>query len=159
MCVCVCVYVYILVHVCVSMWRYVYSVYVCVCISSNVFGCVVQRFRFVWWDSDPLQEIWICIHSGPDTMVIRRLIHGMIRRSVPVRVVKTRWRFGSKITSFHVSICYSVFSYLLLSVCVYMLLLSFHMTFYYILPVWLFVALHETSMIIHFIYVVDMSLY
>ena len=65
----------------------------------------------------------------------------------------------SKITSFHVSVCSYVFIYLLLLVCVYVLLLSFHMTFCYILQLWLLVSLHETSIISYLIYVVDMSIY
>jgi len=40
-----------------------------------------------------------------------------------------------------------------------MLLLSFHVTFYYILSICLLVPHHETSMLVHFIYVVDMRLY
>ena len=46
-----------------------------------------------------------------------------------------------------------------LSVCIYMLLLSFHVTFCYILSVWLLVSLHETLVIVHLIFVIDMSLY
>ena len=57
-------------------------------------------------------------------MAIWSPIHGMIRRSIPVHIVKTRRRFGSKTASFHVSVYSSVFLYLLLSVCVYMLLLT-----------------------------------
>jgi len=88
-----------------------------------------------------------------------RPIHGMIRRSVSVRAVKTRRRFGSETASFHVSVRSCAFPYLPLSVGIYILHLSFHVTFYYILPVWLLIPLHETSMIVHFIYLVNRSLY
>ena len=79
---------------------------------------------------------------GSDTQAIRRPIHGMIRRLVPVHAVKTRRRFGSETASFHVSVRSCAFPYLPLSVCIYMLLLSFHVTFCYILPVLSLVSLH-----------------
>ena len=61
MCGYVCVYI---LYVCV----YLYSVgYTCICVHVWVYervimfmcacGCVVQRFRPVWWNSDPLREI------------------------------------------------------------------------------------------------------
>ena len=69
--------------------------YVTVCMC----GCLVYIYiyLYVWlratvfWtrlgDPDPIR---IRARSGPDTMAIRRPITGMIRRSVPVRAVKTR---------------------------------------------------------------------
>ena len=51
------------------------------------------------------------------------------------------------------------FFYLLLSICICVLLLSFHVTIWCILSVWLLVSLHETSMIVHLIYIVDLSNY
>ena len=54
---------------------------------------------------------------------------------------------------------YVLFPYLPLSVCVYILMLSFHVTFRYILPVLLPVSLHETSENIYHIYLVDMNTY
>jgi len=126
-----CVGIYLSMHVCwcmcilvyVYMWVYTY-VYACIFWSVyvyesmfvlvHVFGCVLQRFGSVWWDpnlatGDP-DPIRIRAQFGPDTMVIWRPIHGMIRRSVSVRAVKTRWRFGSKTASFHVSVCSCVFT-------------------------------------------------
>ena len=51
------------------------------------------------------------------------------------------------------------FSYLPLSVGVHMLLVSSHVIFCYILPVWLPISLQEASVSIHFNYVVDLSDY
>jgi len=138
------------------------SVYVaCVCIRvyvrvSSWVGLRVAKFRTCSWDPDSTR---ICVRRWPDTLAIRRPTHGMIWRSVPDRIVKIRRWFSFKAVSFHVGIFSYVFLYLLLSVGFYMLLLSFHVTFYYILPVWLLLSLLETSMIVHLIYVVDMSLY
>ena len=76
------------------------------------FNCNVitsRRSRPVWWDLDPLQEIWIGARYGPNALAIRKPTHGMIRRSVPVRAVKTRRRFGSKTASFYVSVCLLVY--------------------------------------------------
>ena len=132
-------------------------------LSSLLFGGVLQYFGPIWWDPNPAtgdpNMIQTCARCGPDTQAIRRPTHGMIRRSVSVRAVKTRRRFGSETASFHVSVRSFAFPYLPLSVCVYMLHLSFHVTFCYILPVWLLVPLHEISMIVHFNYIVDRSLY
>ena len=73
------------------------SAFMCTC----VYVCMVACYS----DTSPLAR------SGPDTMVIRRPIHGMIRRSVPVRAVKTRGRFNSKTVSFHVSVLYLFIEY------------------------------------------------
>ena len=96
MCV-VCVYVYVLSTLrCMHKYIYVY-VYVYVLVY---YVCLVA---------------WLH-HYGPDTQAIRRPTHGMISRFVPVRAVKTRRRFESKIASFHVSACSYVFLYLLLPI-------------------------------------------
>jgi len=145
-CTCIRVCVFIYMHGCVN---------VCMC----VFGCMVQRSGPVWWDPDPLQEIWICARYGPDILTIWRPIHGMIRRSVPVRAVKIRRRFGSKIASFHVSVCSCIISLFIVVSIIYMLLVSFHVTVWYILPVWLPVSLHEMSMSVHFNYTVYLNTY
>ena len=97
-------------------------------IISDLFG----KIRTVVGDPDSIR---IRARYGSDTQAIRRPIHVMIRRSVTVRAVKTRWRFGSETASFHVSVRSCAFPYLPLSVCIYMLHLSFHVTFYYILSV------------------------
>jgi len=144
--------------------------YMCECIMSVCWFLILSVCSTACCSiSDSFGEIWTrCRRSGSDSelcllctqyMAIRRLIHGMIHISVPVHAVKTRRRFGFKTASFHVSVCSCVFLYLLLSVCVYILLLSFHLTFFYILSIWILIPLHETSVISHHIYVVDMSLY
>ena len=114
---CICVlYVYML-YTCTSTCTY--RVRLSVCLST----CVIM-FKYVWVcdmctvacfsDSDPFGEIRTgcrrprpdldSCRCGPDTMVIRRPTHGMIRISVPVCAVKTRRLFGSETASFHVSV-------------------------------------------------------
>jgi len=66
------------------------GVFMCTC----VYACMIACYS----DTSPLAR------SEPDIMAIRRPIHGMIRRSVPVRAVKTRGQFGSKTASFYVSV-------------------------------------------------------
>ena len=97
----------------------------------RVSSCVrvyVAVFRTLLVRSDPFKEdtdpIRIGARHGSDIQAIRRPILGMIQRSVSVRAVKTRWRFGSKTASFHVSVCYCVFKVIGM---LYMLPLSFHM--------------------------------
>jgi len=80
----------------------------------------------------------------------------MIRRSVLVCAVKTRRRFSSETASFYVSVCsYVIFFFTIIVFYSY----YFHVNLYYILPVWLIVSLHETLLIVHLIWVVDISLY
>ena len=93
--------------------------YVSVCMC----GCLVYIYIYLFvrlratvfrtrlGDPDPIR---IRVRSGPDTMAIRRPIPGMIRRSVPVRAVKTRWRFGSETASFHVSVCFCLISLIII---------------------------------------------
>ena len=54
-------------------------------------------------------------------------------------------------------LCY--FICILLSVCLYMLLLFFHVIIWCILSVWFPVSLHESSVSIHLIYLADLSVY
>jgi len=92
---------------------------VCVCVLC-VHGCMLQRYRPIWWDPDPLQELWICARYGPDTLAIRRSTNEMIWRFVPVNAVKTRRRFRSKTVSFHVSVYSCIiffFIIVILSIC------------------------------------------
>ena len=101
-------------------------------------------------DPDP---IWICVRKGPNTYAIRRPIHEIICRLVPVCAV------NPKFCHFMWMFVLMSFLYLLLSVSVYMLLLSFHVIVWFILPVWLLVLLHEISMSFHLNYVVYMSIF
>ena len=113
-----CMYIWIC-----RVYDYVYvSTFTWLCVSLWVFSCVLWISRPVWWDPDQLQEIWIGVRYGPDIVEIRRLIHGMICRSVPVCAVKTRWWLGSKTTSFHVSVCSHIFCYLSLPIDVHVLI-------------------------------------
>ena len=105
-------------------WVFSVYLYLFVCV-----GWVLQRsesfgeIRTVAGDPDLIR---IHARCGPDKVVIRRPIHGMIRKSVPVRAVKTRWRFSSETALFHVSVCFCLFSYLPLSIntCVLILIIS-----------------------------------
>ena len=89
------------------------------CNASNPFG----EIQTVAGDPDRIQ---IRARCGPDTMMIRRPIHVMIRRSVLVRAVKTRRWFGSETASFHVSVCFCLFPYFPLSIntCVLIFIIS-----------------------------------
>jgi len=60
--------------------------------------------RMIRTHSRDSNSVYIGARYGPDTLAIRRPTHGMIRRFVPVRAVKTRRRFGFKTVSFHVII-------------------------------------------------------
>jgi len=133
----VCVHVFIFVYACVGMCIYIICMYVytriyllmcgytcmyyasmCVCVyvfvnqRVGLIACCSNVDSFVW--SEPVTEkqnpIRIRVHCGPDTLAIRKPTHGIIRRSLPVRVVKTRRWFSFKITSFHVSVCSYVIS-------------------------------------------------
>ena len=155
-----CILVYMYVRGCTRMCQCARVGIKCIFIFICMFACVLQRLGFVLWDPNPAtgdpDPIRIHARCGPDTMVFRRPIHRMIHKSVPVRTVKTRWRFGFETASFHVSVRSYVFTVVGM---LYMLPLSFCVTFRYILLVWLLVPLHETSMSVHFIHVVDIYLY
>ena len=111
----VCVYLYrcmyVGIRVCVRMHVWVLSVYLCLYVCV---GCVLQCFRPVRWDPNPATgdpyPIRIRARCEPDTQAIRRPTHEIIHRSVSVHAVKTRQQFGSKIASFHVSVCSCVFT-------------------------------------------------
>ena len=143
LCMCVCEWVCRYEYMCIYRW-------VCVSVETPRLVYVIQT----WW-----REIRICARYGPDTLVIRRPIHKMIRRSASVRAVKTRRRFGAKTASFHVSVCSCIILLFIIFNSIYMLLVSFPMTIWFILSVWLCVSFHEISMSLHFNYVIDMSVY
>ena len=90
----VCVYLYMYVCGYTRMCPYArvgakhVFMFICMCLVarysiSNSFG----KIRTVAGDPDSIR---IRARCGPDTQSIRRPIHGMIHRSVPVRAVKTR---------------------------------------------------------------------
>ena len=126
----VCMYICLFLNV---IWRvrlylsvlWVYIVYLCGRVSMCV-RLYVAAFRTHLVRPGPITETRTFVCWGPDTLTIRRPTHEMIRRFVLVRAVKTRWRFGSKTVSFHVSACYYVISLFTVVSSVYMLLLSFH---------------------------------
>jgi len=161
----VCTYVYICieVYVCVNLYMYVCRcTHMCLCARVGVaciyvYMCVqlcVTAFQTRSCDPNSVTGDPDSCRCRPDTQAIQRQIHGMTSRSVPVRAVKTRWRFGT--ASFHVSVCSYVFTIIGMYLHVTLIILC---DFLLYLPVWLLVSLHETSMIVHFNYLVDMSLY
>ena len=73
----------------------------CVRVRVAAFRIRSVRSKPVIGDADPIRT---CARYAPDTQRIRRLIHEMIRRLVPVRAVKTERQFGFETASFHVSV-------------------------------------------------------
>jgi len=98
----VCVYLYMGVYMCI---------FVYVCLRVHVIACysVANPLMRSNGNRRPKPDLNLCL-LWTDTLAIRRPINGMIRRSVPVHAMKTRWRFGSKTASFHVNICSSIIS-------------------------------------------------
>jgi len=152
----------ILVYVCVWVYTYV-SGCTCGCVRIYVYLSVAfcsdldsfVRPKSVTGDPDPIR---ICANYEPDTLAIRKPTHEIIRRSPRVRAVKTRRRFGSKTASFHVSVC-SCIIFLIYHCQYYLYVTRIISCDWDILPVWLSVSLHETSVSAHIIYLVDMSVY
>ena len=110
----VCVYSYRCMHVgiCVCNFMHVWVLSMYLCLHVWLVACYsvsdsLGRSGPVTGDPDP---IGIRAHCGPETQTIRRPIHGMSRRSVPVCAVKTRRWFSSEIASFHVSVRFYVFT-------------------------------------------------
>ena len=153
--VCMYAWVYAWVRVCM---RCVY-VYEYMFIWVHELCCVLQRLELVWWDPDPLKEIQTCARYEPDTLAIRRPTNGLIRRFVPVRVAKSRRRFGFKSATFYVSVYYYVISlFTVVSKHIYVTcIISCDRLIYF--TIWLLVFLHEVSVSVHFNYVVDLSIY
>ena len=84
------------------------SMYLCLYVYTCMYAWVrlcVTAFRTRSCDPNLVTGDPDSCHCGPDAQVIQRPIHGMIRRSVPVRAVKTKRQFGSETASFHVSVC------------------------------------------------------
>ena len=105
-CMCIlCIWVYsVCMHVCTC----IYVVCVCMRMYVHVSSCVWLRdtaFQINSYDPNSITENLDCVRYKLDTQVIRRPTHEMIRRSVPARIVKTKWRFRSETASFHVSVC------------------------------------------------------
>ena len=143
------VYVYGCVFVCILV--FMCGAYVFVCIS------VILESRIVFAkEPDP---IWTRVRKVSKCQSIWRPTYEMIQRSVPVRAIKTRRRFGSKLVSFHVSVYSCGISLFIIVSSIYILFVSFYVTIYFILPVWLLVSLYKTSVSVHLIYVANMSIY
>jgi len=101
MCICKCV-----LCMCVYYVNMCVHVYLCTCVCLYINACVwllVIAIRTRSWNLNPIR-----VRCEADTQATRRPTHEIIWRSVPVRAVKTRRRFGSKTTSLHVSIYFCV---------------------------------------------------
>ena len=142
-CVCICVSICLCACTCMLVYKYVWIImYICLCSCIRV--CTVAcyrvadslvRFEPVTGDSDYAR-------CGTDTLAIRKPIHGIIWRSVPIRVVKTRQRFGSKIASFHVGVCsYIIFLFIIASWC------SCSYSYYFM---WSFEIFYQYDYLYHF---------
>ena len=127
-------------------WVHVWVYYECVLIpflsvclaACSAFWIHSVRSGPVAGDLDPIQ---ICARYRPNTLAIRRLIHGMICRSVLARAVKTRRRFGSKTTSFHLSVCFClIFSFTVINMYL----------FYFYHFMWLSVIFYQFDYLYHF---------
>ena len=105
-------------------YAYILVYYVCLVASDSDADSSV-RSEPVTGDLDLIQ---IRVHYKPNTLAIRRPTHGMIRMFVPVRTVKTIQRFGSKTASFHVSVFSCIIFLSIISLYIYILLISFHVT-------------------------------
>ena len=96
-------------------WVYVYvlcmymGMYMCICVyvCLYVFVCMLQRCEPAVWPKTGNRGL----RPDPDSYSLWTRYPGdsntdpwMIRRFVPVRAVKTGWRFRSKTALFHVSV-------------------------------------------------------
>ena len=124
-----CIYVCILVYVYVWVYTYVYAcmlwsvyMYESMFVWVHVFGCVLQRFRFVRWDPDPIR-INACVDP-----IHTRFEDRSMRWSVDqYRFVQWRPHDDSVPKPRHFMWVFVIVD-LPLSVCIYMLLLSFYVT-------------------------------
>jgi len=151
---CICSYIHMCVCVCVCVWI---IMYICLCLCIHV--CMAAAIWTRSCDPDSLTKdsdlfpLWTRyasdLKTDPQT----------IWRSIPVRTMKTRRHFESKTVSFHVSVSFCIiFIFIVVSI-IYLLLVLFHVTIRFILPVWLPISLHEISMSIHFNYIVYLNAY
>jgi len=159
----ICVYLYTYICGCTRM----FMMYIVECIPVREYVCVsscvwlrVAALRIRLVRSGPLQETRT--RSGFVLVVDPipwQFEDWFMRWSIDqYRFVQWRPDGDSVPKSRHLMWVY-VLVYLPLLVCIYILHLSFHVTFRYILSVWLLVPLHETSMNVHFNYIVDRRLY
>ena len=76
-----------------------------------------------------LNSVYVCLDACYSDFGRVRAIwtHRMIRRSVPVRAVKTRRRFRFKIASFHVSVCSCIISSFIVISSIYICYLLYFM--------------------------------
>ena len=146
---------------CIDVCVYVYGMYMYgrMFVWIHGLGYVLQRSGPARWDPDPLRQIWSYVVMDPISRRFEDWSMGWSGDSQ--RLVQ--WRsYGNSVPKsrhFMWVLAFISFPYLPLSVGIYILLVSFHVTFRLILPVWLPVFLHETSVSVHFNYVVDLSDY
>ena len=85
---------YVGVHICVGVLGSVFSVHLYLFVCSVACYSISESFGEIRTVAGDPDLIWIRARCGPDTMVIRKPIYGMIHRSVPVRALKIRRQFG-----------------------------------------------------------------
>jgi len=160
-----CVYLYIYIWVCI---HYFMCVYTFICVHVWVCECMCM-ISFVWLHITAFQthscdpnsvtgDSNLCRY-GPNTLAIRRTTHGMSGDSYQF----VQWRpdgdLDPKLRHFMWVFAFVLFSYLPLSIGNCVLLVSFHVIVWFILPVWLCVSLHEVSVSVHFNYIAYLSAY
>ena len=104
----VCVYSYICmymgVYLCVcTCGVHIWVCYVCLLIPLSLYMIMIQRYRPVWWDPDPLQKSQNCVCCGPDTLAIEDWPTGRFRD--PYRFVQWRPDDDSDLKSHHLNVC------------------------------------------------------
>jgi len=154
--VCTCV-----VRVCVRVW----VCYECVLIPLPlyVFGCVLQRFGFVQWDPDPLQEIRIQFRFVPVMDPIHMQLKDRSMRWSVDQYQFVQWRpdGDSGLKPRHLMWVFALVSFPYFSLSILFIyndcIISFDHVIY--LTSMINVPFHMTSVIVHLMYLVDMSIY
>jgi len=104
-------------------------------ISIHIGSCVWLHVAAIWirlGDPNPVIEdpnpIWIRVFKVPIRQAIRKLTYEMIRRFIPVHAVQTKRRFGPKIMSFHMSVFFVLFEFIIVHEC---LILYYFLIYHY----------------------------
>ena len=155
----VCVYLYTYICGCTRMFMRVYcGVYTCMRVCLCEFMCLVACCSV----SYSFGETWTRFKVVPDVDQIHRRFEDRFMGWPVDQYRFVQWRSDndsvSKPRYFMWVFAFALFPYLPLLICI-CFTLSFHVTIWCILPLWLSVSLHELSVIVFHICVVDMSLY
>ena len=142
----VCMYVGVPVGVCTCsmlVWVHVWVYYECVLIPLPfcVFGCVLQCFGFVRWDSDSLQKIRTRFRFVPVMDPIHRRFENQSMGWFVDQYWFVQWdqtSIQSETASFHVSVCsYVIFFFTII-------------VFYSYYFMWLHIIFYQFGLLYHF---------